>query len=110
MEHLTREELLRVLSEARKHRERDFVWILLGYWHGLRATELISLTAANFADGFLTVQRLKGSKKTKQQLHEDDEPLLNELDAVESWIRQTAQGARLFPIQRKQLWKLMQLY
>lgn len=42
--------------------------ILVTFRHGLRATEVVSLTRDNFADGYLDVQRLKGSNRTVQVL------------------------------------------
>ena len=42
--------------------------LLVTFNHGLRVSETLALTAENFVDGFLVVQRLKGSKKTAQPL------------------------------------------
>lgn len=112
MEHLTRDQLRGLLFEARVHRERDWVLFLVSFWHGLRATEAISLTPANFTDGFLTVQRLKGSLRTTQPLVEDPDDLLNERAAIEAWIQKHAadRSARLFPISRVQFYRLMRCY
>jgi integrase/recombinase XerD len=112
VEHLSRDQLRALLSEARAARERDWVLFLVSFWHGLRATEAISLTSANFTDGFLTVQRLKGSLRTTQPLVEDPDELLNEHAAIESWIRKQGsdRGARLFPISRVQFFRLMRRY
>src|SRR5205807_5175732 len=101
MEHLRRDQLRRLLEVARAHRERDFVWILVGFWHALRISELVGgestikklrvyhpgLTPANFQDGYLTVQRLKGSLRTCQRLVEHPDPFFDERAAVSSWIR-----------------------
>lgn len=117
MEHLTRDELTRILAQAKAHRARDWVMILVAFSHGLRASELLSLTPANFADGFVTVQRLKGSNKTTQALLEDPDPLLNERAAVDAWLDRhralhNLNGARqrLFPMSRQNFWYLMQTY
>jgi integrase len=117
MEHLTIEELTSVLEQARSHRERDWVLCLVSFWHGLRASEAVGLTPQNFADGYLIVQRLKGSKKTVQKLADHPDTLLNERTAVEFWIQkhQIEHGTegdreRLFPIGRKQFWNLLQLF
>lgn len=117
MEHLTVEELIAVLEEAKSHRERDWVLCLVSFWHGLRASEAVALTPQNFADGYLIVQRLKGSKKTVQKLADHPDTLLNEKNAVGAWIvkhQKHHEGRgdreRLFPISRKQYWNLMQLY
>lgn len=117
MEHLTREELVRLLSQAKANRERDWVLFLVSFWHGLRASEAVKLTPANFTDGFLDVQRLKGSFRTKQPLVEDPDELLNEKSAVKSWLERHGEshngggrGERLFPISRVQFFRLMRRY
>ena len=109
MEHLDRDEVRRLLMAAREHRERDWVALLVAFWHGLRVSELISLTPQNFGGGFLTVQRIKGSRKTTQPLIEHAEEILNERMAISSWIERHPSG-RLFPVTRGQLWRLIQLY
>src|ERR1041385_913796 len=86
MEHLSREQLLGVLGHARAARERDWILLLVSFWHGLRASEAVSLTPEHFADGYLTVQRLKGSLKTTQPLVEHEDELLNERAALEGWL------------------------
>ena len=63
--HLSKHEL-EALLEAAKVNQRDYVMIHTAYIHGLRASELVRLTAKDIRDGFLTVQRLKGSLKTVQ--------------------------------------------
>jgi integrase/recombinase XerD len=117
MEHLTREQLLSVLSHAKATRERDWVLFLVSFWHGLRASEAISLTPDHFADGYLKVQRLKGSLRTVQPLVADENELLNERAAVEAWLRThntahagSGRAKRLFPITRIQFYRLMRRY
>jgi integrase len=117
MEHLSREQLLAVLGHARAARERDWILLLVSFWHGLRASEAVSLTPEHFADGYLTVQRLKGSLKTTQPLVEHEDELLNERAALEGWLakhraRYAGDGAgkRLFAISRSQFFRLMQRY
>lgn len=117
-----------VLRCARRGRERDWVLLLVTFWHGLRASEAIALTPAHFADGYLTVQRLKGSMRTRQPLVEDPDELLNERAAVDRWIAKCSassssaevtkpedrpagrRSARLFPISRVQFYRLMRRY
>lgn len=117
MEHLSREQLVSVLREAKAARERDWVLLLVSFWHGLRASEALSLTPEHFADGFLTIQRLKGSMRTTQPLVEDPDELLNERGAIEMWLarHKTAhsgdgRGKRLFPVTRFQFYRLMRRY
>jgi integrase len=128
MEHLSREQLVAVLREARAARERDWVLLLVAFWHGLRASEAVGLTPENFADGYLSIQRLKGSMRTTQPLVEDTDPLLNEKAAVEGLLAAFSTSnevekqepgrkcihdkpsRRLFPISRFHFYRLMRRY
>lgn len=110
MEHLTREQLCEVLRLARASCERDWILLLVTFWHGLRASEAIALTPENFRDGFLTVQRLKGSLRTTQPLVEHEDELLNERAAVEAYMHVCTPGARIFPITRFQFYRLFRKY
>ena len=109
MQHLSREQVLAVLERARAASERDWTLLLVTFWHGLRASEAVALTPANFHDGYITVQRLKGSLRTTQPLVEDPHPLLDERSAVQSWLRFHPEG-RLFPIGRVQFYRLFRRY
>jgi integrase/recombinase XerD len=105
---LNREEFLALLKAAKAKRERDYVMILVGFCHGLRASEVIALTAKNFSDGNLMVQRLKGSLKTVQPLIAHSEPLLNERVAVLAFLRGKRRNQRLFPVTRQRFWQIVQ--
>lgn len=98
----------RLLAASRADRERDFLAILVAYSHGLRASELIELTPDKLRDGFLDVQRLKGSKRTIQPLLTDADPLFNEREAVFAFIRGMHEKQRLFPFCRQTFWRIMQ--
>src|ERR1700730_5400146 len=82
--------------------------IVLGYLHGLRASEVVALTVNNLRDGYLTVQRLKGSRKTVQQLIEHSNSLLDEKKALFEYTRRMHGVQRLFPITRERFWQIMQ--
>jgi integrase len=111
MKSLNYEQLLSLLTVARQHSERDCVAILLAYSHGLRASEVVSLTRANVRDGYLTVQWLKGSRKTVQPLFSNPtNPLLDEKIAITAYLATVPAGARLFPISRVQFYRLFQRY
>lgn len=103
---LTWVELRAVLAAAREKRERDWLMILVGFWHGLRASEVVGLKRGNVHDGFLTVQRLKGSKKTTQPLVMHADPLFNEAKSLSDLCLKTPGNQRLFPITRQHFWKL----
>jgi integrase len=81
-------ELLNILSEARKISTRNHLLVLLAYKHGLRATELCRLRVRDVAFGRLDCKRLKGSLHTNRPLDSDPNPLLDEKAALASWLRE----------------------
>jgi integrase len=110
MEHLSKDELHAVLSHARNCRERDWLMILVGYWHGLRASEVVAITAGCIADGHLTVARLKGSNKTVQPLVASADPLLDEAAGLFEYASGMHANEKLFPISRVQFYRLFHRY
>jgi integrase/recombinase XerD len=105
---LNRDEILRLLAAARAHSEFHFLMILVAFAHGLRASEVVNLKVDDVRDGILTVQRLKGSKKTVHSLLENPEPLLNEKPALLEFIRNQSGNQRIFPRTRSTFWRIMQ--
>ena len=104
MDALSKPELLAVLGAARrrpKYGERDFLMILMAYEHGYRASELVAITKDDIQEERIVTQRLKGSQYTKQSLHEDENPLLNERAAVFAFIAKLRPKQRLFPVTRR---------
>ena len=108
MEHLTKQQVLDLLKVARAHSERDYVMILVGYAHGLRASEICGLTAQQIRDGYITVQRLKGSLRTTQPLIHGA-GLLDERAALKGWMTDRPKG-RLFDIQRAQFFNVFRAH
>ncbi|SRR5216684_4457337 len=108
MQHLSKDELLALLREAKASRERDWLMILVGFWHGLRASEVTGLKRDAVRDGHLIVQRLKGSMRTVQPLVEHADPLLNERQPLIDFALKSNFTAPLFPICRQQFWRLVQ--
>src|SRR5579862_361567 len=85
---LTPEELLAVLTVARKRRTRDWCMILMAYRHGLRSKEVCQLRLDEVTSGSVSVQRLQGSLKTTQPLQRHfGVPLLDEVKALREWLR-----------------------
>lgn len=84
--------------------------LLLAFRHGLRASEVLQLTRDNVKDGFLIVQRLKGSNRTCQALVRDPNPLLDEREPLLRYVEQSNPNQRLFPITRQHFWYLVQRY
>lgn len=110
MDHLSKTELRGLLEAAKGRSERDWLMILVGYWHGLRASEVVGLERRDVADGHVTVARLKGSLKTTQPLVRHEDTLLNEADALEAWIQNLHPNQRLFPVTRIHFWRLVRRY
>jgi type 1 fimbriae regulatory protein FimE len=99
---LTPEELISVLRAARG-RVRDWCMILIAYRHGLRTTEVCGLKISDVKNGYLCVQRVKGSMRTLQPLYpHPNEPLLDEVTAVQKWLatRPNDSSAFLFTSQK----------
>lgn len=105
---LSRSELLTLLAEAKKHSTRDWLAILVTFWHGLRASELIAIQAEDVSGGRLTVRRLKGSLTTIQQLITTRNPLLNERGALEELADNTVPGRPIFDFHRSTFWRIIQ--
>lgn len=82
--------------------------ILVAFAHGLRASEVVGLRRKDIQDGFLTVQRLKGSLKTTQALLEHKNPLLNERQALLDYAANFHANQRLFAVCRSQFWRIVQ--
>jgi integrase len=97
MKNFSKDELAGLLQAAKAAGPMDYLLILLSFNHGLRVSEVLSLTESNFKDGSLTIQRLKGSCKTSQKL------LPNEAAALAEYVI-TDPAGRLFPICRKTAW------
>lgn len=89
-------ELLSVLTEARKESPRNHCLILLAYKHGLRASEVSKLTLEDVRGGRLDCQRLKGSLHTNRPLESHTDPLLDENKALAAWIRERGDSTSIF--------------
>lgn len=70
MKALTKPELVRMLDAVEYPEER--LMMRIAFNHGLRASEVCAIRAEDVNSGYLTVQRLKGSKKTVQPLAKDE--------------------------------------
>jgi len=107
MRYLTKDDMQKVLTHAIHASRRDYLMILLGVNHGLRASEIVSLTLDDVANGEITVARLKGSNKTTHPLSEKEQL------ALFDWLLERPQGTNLlFPsrggaLSRKQLGRII---
>lgn len=92
MEYLQPNELLKVLSYARKEGPRSHLMFLLGYAHALRASEIATLKLEDVRNGRIRCARGKGSQHTVEELREHANPLLNEKLALAAWLRERGDG------------------
>lgn len=105
MYHLTTEEIKGLLREVPNERQK--LMLKVAFLHGLRVSELINLKRENIRDGYLSVQRLKGSMKTVQP-YVADEGELDEAQGLRELYKALKPGERLFPMTRNGVYKLMQ--
>jgi integrase len=97
MKYLTKDELGAMLVQAQSAGPMDHLMILIAFNHGLRVSEVLDLGAKNFVDGYLIVERLKGSRKTVQKLLPNEAALLADY--------KISPCGRLFPIHRQTAWR-----
>src|SRR5580700_2394186 len=80
-EYLSEAELLKVLAVAKKRGNREYCMFLLGYGHGLRASEIASLTLGDVQNGMIHCNRGKESETTDEHLREHEQA------ALRNWLR-----------------------
>jgi integrase/recombinase XerD len=66
MNYLTSDEASRIIDVARTHDSVHALALSLAYAHGLRVSELLSLTPRDIVDGVIVVKRKKHSLRTEQ--------------------------------------------
>ena len=106
MNHLTQDEIKQLLREIPTPRQR--LMIKVGFLHGLRVSELTNLTRENIRDGYVKVQRLKGSLKTTQPFVQHPDAELDESKELRELYGTLKPGEKLFPMTRNGVYKLMQ--
>jgi integrase len=92
-----------LLTIPEKHR----LMILVGFWHGLRVSELVNLTSRNIQHGHVLVQRLKGSQETLQPFVKHADPVLSEYQGLKE-LANLPLNMVLFPMTRFGVHKIMQ--
>jgi integrase len=80
MNYLTQDEVIRLLKVIPDLRDRTALMVM--YLHGLRVSEATALTVSDVIDGYIIVQRLKGSAKTIQPMIPHSDPYLDEKTAI----------------------------
>jgi integrase len=94
MNHLSKGQLVQLITQIEP---QDRLMVKVAYNHALRASEVTGLTGANIRDGFVRIQRLKGSDKTTQPFKHSDEPMLNEFDELVALSKVCGSKEKLFP-------------
>src|SRR5205085_8158366 len=91
MKALTQEGILKVFKVASEDR-RNLSMILLGFKHGMRASEVcgLELKDLDLKNHEITIRRLKGSLKTTQPLADiQGQPLLSEKRVLRAWLEES---------------------
>lgn len=111
---LTPEELRALLLVTRRQDFSFYVLVLIATCHGLRVSEVINLTRSDFSTGtdgtYLTVQRLKGSKRTVQKLITTPNPLMDEATVVTAFIAKMKPEDCLFCNSGERMTRFQALY
>ena len=82
--------MLRLLEAAKRHGPHAHAMVLLAIRHGLRVSEVTGLRVehVNVKEGWIRVERLKGSLTTVQTLERHPgQPLLDEVRVLSRWLQ-----------------------
>ena len=110
-QHLSPQELRKLLLEAKKHSERDWLMLLVMYLHGLRVSELTAITKSDVQGGNIRIQRLKNGYLNIHPMFESDEVLMSEAGPMRRLASLASEpGTKLFKISRFQIYRLMRHY
>lgn len=104
------DQILKLLAEARKESERDWLMVLVTFVHALRASETVGLKAENIVGTKLVTPRKKKSRPVEDELLVHENPLLNERPAVFALCRNTRPKQRLFPVSARTFQRRMHAY
>lgn len=105
MKYLTFDEIKSLLREIPEQRQR--IAILIGFWHGLRASEILALQGTNLKHGHVNVKRLKGSMHTIQRYQQHPDPELDEASQLSELVRTMGDDEHLIDMTRSGLLKLI---
>lgn len=106
MQHLTQDEIKQLLNQVPDIRQK--LMLKVAFLHGLRVSELIALIREDIRDGYIKVQRLKGSLKTVQPYVSSNDSDLDEATELTILYGTLKPTERLFPMTRNGVYKLMQ--
>lgn len=106
MEYLTKDELRRLFKVAYDRDRLRHLFMVTVFWHGSRVSETLEVQGTDVRNGKIVIRRKKGSHKTEQDIHRDNDPLFDESPILK--LAQETQG-RLFPWSRYQMHKFIRL-
>jgi type 1 fimbriae regulatory protein FimB len=95
MKALSTKQILQILKVASKSK-RNHAMILLGFQHGMRASEVcgLKLKDIDLKNDRITVRRLKGSLETTQSMSNVvGQPLLSELRVIKAWLAERSDAS-----------------
>jgi integrase len=95
MKHLSKTQLKALIQATADVQAK--LMVKVAYNHGLRCSEVVNLTGANIRDGFLSIQRLKGSNKTVQRFKSSSDPDFDEFTDLVALSKTLKAKDRLFP-------------
>jgi integrase len=107
LEYLSKSELRRLFAVAYERNRMHHMAMVVGLWHGLRVSEIISIRGTHVVDGQLSVRRLKRSKSTLQPIHGDADPLFDESPLLEMAAQNKG---RLFAFSRQRMDQFVKAY
>ena len=96
---------MKLLATAKRKSERDWLMILVHFWHGLRNSEVRALTGDSIDNGYLKIERLKGSEGGVQALVVHPNPLLDERKALIDYAAKLLANQPLFKMCRQTYWR-----
>ncbi len=105
MKYMELSEIKLLLNEIPNKRQR--IAIVVGLWHGLRASEILALNGKSLRHGHVDVKRLKGSLHTIQRYQYHPDPELNEKAMLEEIVPTMEDSELLINMTRSGLLKLI---
>lgn len=96
MHYHTLDELKALLRELPTDRHR--LAAKVQFWHGLRASEVLSLRGSDIQGGHVSCKRLKGSRPCETPFMEHDDPALDEAKELRELAGTLKRADRVFPM------------
>lgn len=103
MKHLKLDEVKSIVRQIEDPKRK--LMILVAFWHGLRASEVTTLTGKSIRHGYVDVKRLKGSLHTVQPYQRHPDPELDESAPLTALAAKVTDDELLFPMTRSNFLK-----